>query len=1087
MSKNSQNDTSSEIQTKMGAPAEMRSEATTASGTPQKSGQSADALDHEFKARDSSSMTQMTQVDPEVLAAQVDVLRKRLSASEEACTLMKPKDLEEASLSRFVRARDGDVDAAFSQMLSVLRWRREHKVDLILERDYEFAAQDRWGMAYWHGQDKFGRPILVIRGIRHDPTLFSTETTVRYLIWKLETKLMEAEVDDVVVIFDFINMGRHNLDMKLVRIMIPLLLNFYPERLGVCLVYPTLQIMWILWKMISKAFDEKTEKKFIFVREQKRDNKFLRLIPADQLQTRFGGTSTAEFGMDLLGLLPPGSLEAETTRNERGGLTASVLDDFDLDVHENYGNSELSPRNGSSSASTSSSKTGDNVQLAGTDVSLATGTGEAHGDTSVYGPGKRIRSISTQDCLHPRAFEELSLDASNGAFDTDQAMREYHGSIFDEDEEFHAFLDARDQDIDRFQVHLRYQVSHLCMDSQDSNSDDASSTISPASDSHAFQSTNIHGSMSDAGTVATTRTAGKRARIKRFFRRKILRRKGEGDHQSSDTSSTKSNKKRAKALATASSVDALMLQKAKNAELAEVTEAAAALQAARAQAEEDARLGLSGRERSGSGSFRTRFDEHHRSLSSSELPLSPSHRSNSVPRSSSMRRSSRRRRGSREDRYSSSYSFTPDKIKFVMEAGASMKRVPYEDPGRECNTWSPCSAARYQTRIGPDYKRNKLKEPSGSAIYDCVCMDVWSLQSKRPNIASYMQLPAYKQQAPSVSSSGEPVAPLPELLIVNIMMPGYPPTGPFTKKRIDGPGQSVVLFAKLSSWAKENPEDPSVQLWSRFVHVYEGDKFRERLKMITRLENPDECNLGRIERTLLTKYNGTPWMVRPEYEFHKGDGYFEICIDFHRFAYFALSNAMPVLDRVFNAIIDCALIIQAEKDQEMPERVLVCATIRCLNLKEAPEIDLVALTDESKRKSSHLNAYGGTSFIDRDGRVHSLAKRSNNNLANGAASPTGESSSWNGVGVGGSSARQLNSKSTLKGIAEDSAAESAEGSSFSGSNGSVAKQRQHGSGSQSSSSKLWMVALLTIIFVFILALFVLTLGSAPGETNFVEL
>ncbi|GBG24583.1 Phosphatidylinositol/phosphatidylcholine transfer protein SFH4 [Hondaea fermentalgiana] len=1018
--------------------------------------------------------------DP-VAQDKLDALRERLSSNAEACALVKSKDLQDASLGRFLRARDGDVDAAFAQMLNVLRWRREHKVDLILERDYEFVAQDRWGMAYWHGKDNFGRPILIIRGIRHDPTLFSTETTVRYLIWKLETKLTEPDVDDVVVIFDFINMGRHNLDMRLVRIMIPLLLNFYPERLGVCLVYPTLQIMWILWKMVSKAFDEKTEKKFVFVREQKRDNKFLRLIPADQLQTRFGGTSTAEFGTDLLGLIPPDSLVK--------GETSEGADDF---AHHRRLQREMEdndPQKGQKMwLLNGENQEGAKLDLGGEDLQQQAKTSGSRGATERMRP----RGLS-QDCVGPRAFASLSLDAESGAFDADVAVREYEGPIIDEDDDFRAFMDARDQDIDRFQVRLRYQVSHLCMDSPDSNSDDASSTISPASDSHTYGANNIHVSMSDVGTVATSRTTGaKRARIKQFFRRKVLRRR-----------SDQTTKKKKKELAATSSLDQLLTKPPKDestiaSEIAEAAEAAAALQAARAQAEEDARI-LYTRLRSTSGSTSQQMHEQHvkaqsrprmegmehRSLSSSNLlPQSPSRRGVGTPGRATSFRRSRRHRGSREEKVAS-LGFTPDKIKFVMEAGASMKRVPYDDPGRECNTWSPCSAARFMTRIGPDYKRKKLKEPSGSAIYDCVCMDVWSLQSKRPNIGSYMQLPTQHSQSTSGAGPGAPdaAAPLPELLIVNIMMPGYPPSGPFSKKRIDGPGQSIVLFAKLSNWAKENPEDPSVQLWSRFVHVYDGDKFRERLKMITRLENADEINLGRIERALLTKYNGTPWLVRPEYEFHKGEGYFEICIDFHRFAYFALSNAMPVLDRVFNAMIDCALIVQAEKDQEMPERVLVCATLRCLNLKEAPEIDLVALTDESKRKSSRLHGVG-TSFIDRDGRVHSLAKHSQTPTSARRVSDVAEGNEPSPE-TSPANISNRNKESSVRADATTSRA-APEGKHAHDRAGLAASGKATSAGKSSGSARKLAPMLMTFVLLTLLAFLLASLYGSPSRPSLVE-
>ena len=45
------------------------------------------------------------------------------------------------------------------------------------------------GMAYWHRVDREGRPVMVLRLGHHDPERFSAETTVRYVIWKLEQGL----------------------------------------------------------------------------------------------------------------------------------------------------------------------------------------------------------------------------------------------------------------------------------------------------------------------------------------------------------------------------------------------------------------------------------------------------------------------------------------------------------------------------------------------------------------------------------------------------------------------------------------------------------------------------------------------------------------------------------------------------------------------------------------------------------------------------------------------------------------------------------------------------------------------------------
>ena len=61
---------------------------------------------------------------------------------------------------------------------------------------------------------------------------------------------------------------------------------------------------------------------------------------------------------------------------------------------------------------------------------------------------------------------------------------------------------------------------------------------------------------------------------------------------------------------------------------------------------------------------------------------------------------------------------------------------------------------------------------------------------------------------------------------------------------------------------------------------------------------------------IVKRYNGKPWMVRPQYEFHRGTNYFEIDVDIHRFAYMVLKPVVPYLHKVNMADVAVALIIQ---------------------------------------------------------------------------------------------------------------------------------------------------------------------------------
>lgn len=94
--------------------------------------------------------------------------------------------------------------------------------------------------------------------------------------------------------------------------------------------------------------------------------------------------------------------------------------------------------------------------------------------------------------------------------------------------------------------------------------------------------------------------------------------------------------------------------------------------------------------------------------------------------------------------------------------------------------------------------------------------------------------------------------------------------------------------------------------------------------------------MSRMERSIFTRYNATPWMVRPQYKFFAGPGYFEIDIDIHTFSRFARKVGWMVTKRLDDAVIDAALVLQSETNEEMPERPLCCWRMSRFQLNNPP-------------------------------------------------------------------------------------------------------------------------------------------------------
>lgn len=131
-------------------------------------------------------------------------------------------DHPDALMLRFLRARKWDVNKAFVMMLHALVWRvkQQHvddkvianpelnavkesqdKADPQLAKDSNaFLAQMRCGKAYFHGVDRLGRPIGVIKARLHKPSEQSEEVLNRYILHVIETArlLLVPPVENVV-------------------------------------------------------------------------------------------------------------------------------------------------------------------------------------------------------------------------------------------------------------------------------------------------------------------------------------------------------------------------------------------------------------------------------------------------------------------------------------------------------------------------------------------------------------------------------------------------------------------------------------------------------------------------------------------------------------------------------------------------------------------------------------------------------------------------------------------------------------------------------------------------------------------------
>ena len=281
--------------------------------------------------------------------------------------------------------------------------------------------------------------------------------------------------------------------------------------------------------------------------------------------------------------------------------------------------------------------------------------------------------------------------------------------------------------------------------------------------------------------------------------------------------------------------------------------------------------------------------------------------------------------------------------------------------------WSRIDASSFIVRQGPDYSVNKMKAPSEECLYETVCIDIYSSKNKLKHVARYFDLSALEtphagsasvvsgsstispQSPASAGSSGalkvevkdemEMKEGFPKYVVVHIVCPLYAPG--VLSQVTDGEGFSMIVFLRLTEKTKNvlktGTKTPAMELFQKFVESEDDIKMRSRFKCIPKALNPDECNLGRVLKSLMDSYNSTPFLTAAgqHVEYYSGKDYFEIDIDIHRFSSLA-RNGFFHLKHIFQSIkADFSFLIEGRTNDELPEQLLGGFRVYQVNVNNA--------------------------------------------------------------------------------------------------------------------------------------------------------
>ncbi|XP_073279119.1 uncharacterized protein [Primulina huaijiensis] len=210
-----------------------------------------------------------------------------------------PMQCSDASILRFLEARNWNTKKASKMLKETLKWRMEYKPEKIRWEDV--AREAETGKLYQANYlDNFGRTVLVMRPGFENTN--SVEGQIKYLVYCMENAILSINggEEQMVWLIDFQQWNISSISVKVTRETARILQDRYPERLGVAILYNPPKVFESFWMMVKPFLEHKTYKKVKFVySDQPQSMKIMEtLFDKKKLESAFGGDSTDNFNFE---------------------------------------------------------------------------------------------------------------------------------------------------------------------------------------------------------------------------------------------------------------------------------------------------------------------------------------------------------------------------------------------------------------------------------------------------------------------------------------------------------------------------------------------------------------------------------------------------------------------------------------------------------------------------------------------------------------------------------------------------------------------------------------------------------------------
>ncbi|XP_020586326.1 patellin-4 [Phalaenopsis equestris] len=218
-------------------------------------------------------------------------------------------------LLKFLRAREFKVKDAFEMLKNTLRWRKENRVDSILD---EVVLKDEFGKAgFINGIDREGHPVCYnVLGVFQDAEIsrivFGSEEGRKKFL-RSRVQLMEQGIKELDMRPGAVSSMLHITDLKdmiglskkevrdTLKLAVQLLQDNYPEFVARHVVINAPFWYYALNAILSPFLTQRTKNKFVVVRPAKVTETLLKYISAEAIPTHYGGLkreNDSEFSME---------------------------------------------------------------------------------------------------------------------------------------------------------------------------------------------------------------------------------------------------------------------------------------------------------------------------------------------------------------------------------------------------------------------------------------------------------------------------------------------------------------------------------------------------------------------------------------------------------------------------------------------------------------------------------------------------------------------------------------------------------------------------------------------------------------------